>query len=226
MGDLGHLRRHMDDAAAAGLGHDGNREAAHLIGAGDVDVERGLPFRLVELGKGRVTREDRRAINQNMEPAELRAGGVNGGLRRLARAHVAIQGNAGGPATLRIASWLEQHDAIQQVIYPGLPSHPQYDIATRQMSHDGTVVGGGMITCNLHGGLEASKSFLEKLNLFALAESLGGVESLVEHPAIMTHASVAPEKLATLGIDDGLVRLSVGIEDCEDLLEDLEQALQ
>jgi len=129
-------------------------------------------------------------------------------------------------SALRIATWLEQHDAIEHVIYPGLPSHPQYDVAMRQMTLDGQVAGGGMVTCVLHGGLEASRTFLEKLRVFALAESLGGVESLVEHPAIMTHASVSPEMLATLGIDDGLVRLSVGIEDCEDLLEDLEQALQ
>ena len=93
------------------------------------------------------------------------------------------------------------------------------------MSIDGSVAGGGMITCILRGGLDASKSFLEKLQIFALAESLGGVESLVEHPAIMTHASVPPEVRAKLGISDGLVRLSVGIEDCDDLLDDLEQAL-
>jgi cystathionine beta-lyase/cystathionine gamma-synthase len=129
-------------------------------------------------------------------------------------------------SALRIATWLEQHDAIEHVIYPGLPSHPQYDVAMRQMTMDGQIAGGGMITCVLPGGLDTSRTFLEKLQVFALAESLGGVESLVEHPAIMTHASVAPEMIATLGIDDGLVRLSVGIEDCEDLLEDLEQALQ
>ena len=129
-------------------------------------------------------------------------------------------------SALRIASWLEQHDAIDRVIYPGLPSHPQYEIAKKQMTMDGTIAGGGMITCILHGGLDASRTFLEKLRIFALAESLGGVESLVEHPAIMTHASVPPEMRETLGIDDGLVRLSIGIEDCEDLLEDLEQALQ
>ena len=82
----------------------------------------------------------------------------------------------------------------------------------------GWLAGGGMITCVLPGGLDTSRTFLEKLRVFALAESLGGVESLVEHPAIMTHASVAPEMRATLGIDEGLVRLSVGIEDCEDLL--------
>ena len=129
-------------------------------------------------------------------------------------------------SALRIATWLEQHKAIERVIYPGLPSHPQHDVAIKQMTMDGTVAGGGMITCVLHGGLEASRTFLEKLRIFALAESLGGVESLVEHPAIMTHASVPQEMRATLGIDDGLVRLSVGIEDCKDLLEDLEQALQ
>lgn len=129
-------------------------------------------------------------------------------------------------SAMRIASWLEQHDAIERVIYPGLPSHPQYDVATRQMTMDGQIAGGGMITCVLPGGLDTSRTFLEKLRVFALAESLGGVESLVEHPAIMTHASVTPEMRATLGIDEGLVRLSVGIEDCEDLLEDLEQALK
>jgi|TARA_B110000196_G_scaffold29954_1_gene22592 cystathionine gamma-lyase len=128
-------------------------------------------------------------------------------------------------SALRIATWLEQHDAIERVIYPGLPSHPQHDIAIKQMTIDGKVAGGGMITCVLHGGLDASRTFLEKLRIFALAESLGGVESLVEHPAIMTHASLPPEMRAELGIEDGLVRLSVGIEDCEDLLEDIEQAL-
>ncbi|MDP6541651.1 MAG: PLP-dependent aspartate aminotransferase family protein [Phycisphaerales bacterium] len=128
-------------------------------------------------------------------------------------------------SALRIASWLEQHSAIDKVIYPGLPSHGQYEIAKKQMTLDGKIAGGGMITCILHGGLDASCTFLEKLNIFALAESLGGVESLVEHPAIMTHASVSPEMRTKLGIDDGLVRISVGIEDCEDLLEDLEQAL-
>nr|MBC8201337.1 PLP-dependent transferase [Planctomycetota bacterium] len=124
-----------------------------------------------------------------------------------------------------IASWLEGRDEIERVIYPGLPSHPQYETACKQMSIDGKVAGGGMITCVLKGGLDASRSFLEKLQIFALAESLGGVESLVEHPAIMTHASVSPEVRDSLGIEDGLVRLSVGIEDCDDLIADLEQAL-
>jgi cystathionine gamma-lyase len=128
-------------------------------------------------------------------------------------------------SALRIATWLETRDEIETVYYPALPSHPQYETACKQMSLDGTVAGGGMITCVLKGGLEKSKTFLEKLQIFTLAESLGGVESLVEHPAIMTHASVPPAMRAELGIDDGLVRLSVGIEDCDDLISDLEQAL-
>jgi len=128
-------------------------------------------------------------------------------------------------SALRIATWLESHDEIERVIYPGLPSHPQYAIAQKQMRIDGNPVGGGMITCVVKGGEEKSRAFLEKLRLFSLAESLGGVESLVEHPAIMTHASVHADMRAELGIDDGLVRLSVGIEDCNDLIHDLEQAL-
>tara|TARA_X000001036_G_scaffold78270_3_gene69983 strand:- start:1357 stop:2550 length:1194 start_codon:yes stop_codon:yes gene_type:complete len=128
-------------------------------------------------------------------------------------------------SALRIATWLEGRDDVETVYYPGLPSHPQYKTACKQMSIDDNIAGGGMITCVLKGGLEKSKSFLEKLEIFTLAESLGGVESLVEHPAIMTHASVPSEMREELGIDDGLVRLSVGIEDCDDLLADIEQAL-
>ncbi len=129
-------------------------------------------------------------------------------------------------SALRIATWLESHNAIEYVIYPGLPSHPQFSVAQKQMKIDDAPVGGGMITCVLKGGIDTSKSFLEKLQLFALAESLGGVESLVEHPAIMTHASVHPDTRTKLGIADGLIRLSVGIEDCDDLIKDLEQALK
>ena len=128
-------------------------------------------------------------------------------------------------SALRIASWLEEREEVERVYYPGLPSHPQHQTATKQMSIDGETVGGGMITFVLKGDIETSKSFLEKLQIFALAESLGGVESLVEHPAIMTHASVPPEIRTELGIADGLVRLSVGIEDCDDLIADIEQAL-
>lgn len=119
-----------------------------------------------------------------------------------------------------VAEFLEAHDAIERVIYPGLPSHPQYDIAQRQMTG-----AGGMITFFLKGGLEPARTMLENVKIFALAESLGGVESLIEHPAIMTHASVPPEVRKTIGITDGLVRLSVGIEDEQDLLDDLGAAL-
>ncbi len=128
-------------------------------------------------------------------------------------------------SAMRIATWLEAHQEIESVIYPGLPSHPQYDVAQKQMKIDDNPVGGGMITCILKGGISKTKTFLERLQLFSLAESLGGVESLVEHPAIMTHASVPSDIRDELGIDDGLVRISVGIEDCSDLINDLEQAL-
>jgi cystathionine gamma-lyase len=128
-------------------------------------------------------------------------------------------------SALQIATWLESHQAVEKVVYPGLPSHPQYSIAQKQMKIDGLPVGGGMITCILKGGISKTKSFLERLQIFSLAESLGGVESLVDHPAIMTHASVSPEMREELGIDDALVRISVGIEDCNDLIRDVEQAL-
>jgi cystathionine gamma-lyase len=123
-------------------------------------------------------------------------------------------------SALRIAAFLENHSAIENVIYPGLQSHPQHELAKRQMRGFG-----GIVTARIKGGLEPSRRFLERCQLFTLAESLGGVESLIEHPAIMTHASVPPEVRADLGIDDGLVRLSVGVEDCDDLIEDLKDAL-
>ncbi len=120
----------------------------------------------------------------------------------------------------RIAQFLVEHDAVERVVYPGLESHPQYDIAQRQMSGPG-----GMITFFLKGGLDKARQMLESVEVFALAESLGGVESLIEHPAIMTHASVPREVREQLGITDGLVRLSVGIEEGDDLIADLDQAL-
>lgn len=120
-----------------------------------------------------------------------------------------------------LAAWLEQHPAVDQVIYPGLASHPQHELAKQQMTQYG-----GMITLTLKGGLDESRRFLERTELFQLAESLGGVESLIEHPAIMTHASVPAETRAELGISDSLCRLSVGIEDVEDLRADLEYALK
>jgi cystathionine gamma-lyase len=121
---------------------------------------------------------------------------------------------------LKIAHWLEAHDKIDRVYYPGLESHASHDLAKRQM--DGF---GGMVTAVIKGGLEPARRFLERCQIFALAESLGGVESLIEHPAIMTHASIPAEIRADLGIDDGLVRLSVGVENVEDLIDDLAQAL-
>ncbi len=119
-----------------------------------------------------------------------------------------------------IASYLESHQAIEKVIYPGLKSHPQHDIAKKQMREFG-----GMISIVLKGGLDSATKFLEKTEIFSLAESLGGVESLIEHPAIMTHASIPKEVREEIGISDGLVRLSVGIEAIEDLIEDIDKSL-
>lgn len=120
-----------------------------------------------------------------------------------------------------LAEWLERHPAIDKVLYPGLPSHPQHALAMRQMSG-----GGGIVSVLLQGGYEAARQLCENTQLFALAESLGGVESLVNHPARMTHASVPVERRAQLGISDALVRLSVGVESVDDLRADLDQALQ
>ena len=119
-----------------------------------------------------------------------------------------------------IANLLESHQSIEKVIYPGLSSHPQHDIAKKQMKGFG-----GMISVVLKGGLDSATRFLEKTKIFSLAESLGGVESLIEHPAIMTHASIPREVREEIGISDGLVRLSVGIESLEDLVEDIENSL-
>jgi len=122
---------------------------------------------------------------------------------------------------LAIARFLEAHPKVERVYYPGLASHPQKALADRQMN--GRY--GGMVTAVLKGGLETSRRFLERCRLFALAESLGGVESLIEHPAIMTHASLPAGVRADLGISDGLVRLSVGVEDLDDLIAELAEAL-
>ena len=122
---------------------------------------------------------------------------------------------------LEIARWLQSHPGVERVIYPGLESHPQHDLARRQM----TGGFGGIISVEIAGGLAPSRRLLERTQLFTLAESLGGVESLIEHPAIMTHASIPPEQRERVGITDGLVRLSVGVEDVGDLIEDLSQAL-
>jgi cystathionine gamma-lyase len=124
-------------------------------------------------------------------------------------------------SALELASWLEKQAAIAKVIYPGLKSHPQHALAKKQM--DGF---GGIISIELKGGLKKARRMLERCHLFALAESLGGVESLIEHPAIMTHASVPPATRKRLGISDGLVRLSVGVEDIRDLREELQEVLK
>ena len=108
---------------------------------------------------------------------------------------------------------------MSSVKYPGLPDHPQYDLALNQMNDFG-----GMISFELKGGLKQAKKFLETVEIFTLAESLGGVESLIEHPAIMTHASIPPKVRLKQGISDNLIRLSVGIEDVNDLIDDLDQA--
>lgn len=121
-----------------------------------------------------------------------------------------------------LAAWLEQHPKVSKVLYPGLTSHPQHALAQQQMQRGY----GGMISIELAGGLDASRRFLERCELFTLAESLGGVESLIEHPAIMTHASVPPAARAALGISDGLCRISVGVEALSDLRADLDQALK
>jgi len=121
---------------------------------------------------------------------------------------------------LAIARWLEGRPGVERVIYPWLDSHPQHALARRQMAG-----GGGIVSFVIEGGLDAARTFLENTRVFSLAESLGGVESLVNHPAIMTHASVPAETRARLGISDALIRLSVGIEDEADLIGDVEQAL-
>ena len=139
-------------------------------------------------------------------------------LRGLKTLHLRMRAHCDN--ALALAQWLQEQAAVTEVIYPGLPSHPHHELAKRQM--DGF---GGMLSIRLKGGFEAAKRFCERLQLFTLAESLGGVESLVNHPAVMTHASIPPARRAELGIGDELVRLSVGVEDVADLRADLAQAL-
>jgi len=141
------------------------------------------------------------------------------GLRSLKT--LAVRMRAHNENALRIADFLQVQPQVERVIYPGLKSHPQHALAKKQMRGFG-----GMISIVLKGGLKETKKFLESVRIFSLAESLGGVESLVNHPAIMTHASVPPETRKKLGISDSLVRLSVGIETIDDLLDDLKSAFQ
>ncbi len=125
-------------------------------------------------------------------------------------------------SSLQIAQWLEKHPGVTRVLYPGLASHPQHELAKRQMKNGFS----GIVTFFVKGGLEGARRFLERLRIFTIAESLGGVESLVDHPGLMTHASIPLEKRQALGIDDSLIRLSVGIEDVGDLIADLREALE
>jgi cystathionine gamma-lyase len=140
-------------------------------------------------------------------------------LRGLKTLHLRMQAHCEN--ALKIASWLETDPRVAKVIYPGLAAHPQHELAMRQMAGQG----GGIVSLVPKGGPAAAKRFMERTVLFSLAESLGGVESLINHPAVMTHASVPADKRAALGITDDLVRLSVGVEDVDDLVADLDSAL-
>ena len=151
-------------------------------------------------------------------------GGIQGpfdsflALRGLKTLHLRMKAHCEN--ALALAEWLQTHAAVEKVVYPGLKAHPQYELAKRQMQ-----AFGGMVSIYVKGGFEAAKRLCERVRIFALAESLGGVESLINHPAVMTHASVPPERRSQLGIADNLVRLSVGVEDVEDLRADLDNAL-
>ena len=134
---------------------------------------------------------------------------------------LALRMRAHSDSSLRIARWLDEHGAVGKVLYPGLEKHPQHALAMSQMSG----MGGGIISLEIEGGPDRARQVLERTELFALAESLGSVESLSNHPAIMTHASVPADIRERLGISDSLIRLSIGIEDTDDLIADLEQAL-
>ena len=134
---------------------------------------------------------------------------------------LALRMRAASESALHIAGWLEKHQRVAHVWYPGLPSHAQHELAKKQMKNGYS----GIVSFSVKGGLEEARRVLERCRIFTLAESLGGVESLVDHPGLMTHASIPPEKRQALGIDDALIRLSVGIEDVEDLVADLKEAL-
>ena len=140
-------------------------------------------------------------------------------MRGLKTLHLRMRAHCAG--ALELAQWLEKHPQVERVIYPGLKSHPQHALAKKQMQGFG-----GIVTIVVKGGLRKARNVLERCHLFALAESLGGVESLIEHPAIMTHASVPPANRKRLGISDGLIRLSVGVEDLADLRAELAAALR
>ncbi len=163
-------------------------------------------------------------LGERLKYLQNAAGGVLGPfdsflvLRALKTLPVRMERHCANAAA--VADWLDRHPKVEKVHFPGLAGHPGHAVASRQMHGYG-----GMVSAVISGGLDAAKRFLERTELFSLAESLGGVESLIEHPAIMTHATIPPEMRKASGIDDGLVRLSVGIEDIDDLIADLSQAL-
>ncbi|MBS0462607.1 MAG: cystathionine gamma-synthase [Proteobacteria bacterium] len=168
---------------------------------------------------------DNAAIAEQMTFLQNAVGGVQGpfdsflALRGLKTLHLRMRAHCNN--ALELAHWLQSHPGIEKVIYPGLPSHPQHELAKRQMHGFG-----GLVSVYVRGGLPAARRMMERCHLFGLAESLGGVESLINHPAIMTHASIPAERRAQLGIHDNLVRLSVGVEDVEDLRAELDHALR
>jgi cystathionine gamma-lyase len=173
---------------------------------------------------GMIVVGDDAELAEQMTYLQNAVGGVQGpfdsflALRGLKTLHLRMKAHCANAGEL--AAWLNTHPAIEKVVYPGLAAHPQHELAKRQM--DGF---GGMISIYLKGGLAAARSFMERTKLFACAESLGGVESLVNHPAIMTHASIPADRRAALGVTDNLVRLSVGVEDVADLRDELATAL-
>jgi cystathionine gamma-lyase len=173
---------------------------------------------------GMVVVGDDAGLAEQMTYLQNAVGGIQGpfdsflALRGLKTLHLRMKAHCENAGEL--AGWLEKHPAVEKVIYPGLASHPQHALAKRQMHGFG-----GMISIYVKGGGAAARRFMERCKLFALAESLGGVESLVNHPAIMTHASVPVERRAALGIADNLVRLSVGVEDVADLRTEMDGAL-
>jgi cystathionine gamma-lyase len=173
---------------------------------------------------GGVIVTDQQTLYEKIKFFQNAVGGVPGPqdcflvMRGLKTLHLRMERHAAN--AMDIAHFLEKHPRVERVIYPGLESHPQHRLARQQMSGFG-----GMITFFIKGGLSEARSFLEKVKIFTLAESLGGVESLIEHPAIMTHASIPVETRRQLGIHDNLIRVSVGIEEVNDLKDDLAKAL-
>jgi cystathionine gamma-lyase len=173
---------------------------------------------------GMVVVGDDAGIAEQMTFLQNAVGGVQGpfdsflALRGLKTLHLRMKAHCENAQAL--AEWLQTHPSVEKVIYPGLSSHPQHELAKRQMHGFG-----GMVSILVKGGMDGARRMMERCELFAIAESLGGVESLINHPAVMTHASIPPDRRAALGIADNLVRLSVGVEDVADLQRDLDEGL-